>query len=92
MPKKVIMWAGPGLLLILATSSQAGPSHLLTGLKLDEMKRLEKYGQKASDRMYRAARTSRDLEVLASGVPKKIVRMAKNKLIGRLLGKLKIWR
>jgi hypothetical protein len=48
--------------------------------------------KKASDRMYRAARTSRDLEVLVSGDPKKIVRRAKNKLIGRLLGKLKIWR
>jgi hypothetical protein len=48
--------------------------------------------KKASDRMYQAARNARDLEVLASGDPKKIVRRAKNKLIGRLLGKLKIWR
>jgi hypothetical protein len=34
--------------------------------------------KKASDRMYRAARNTRDLEVLASGDPKKIVRRAKN--------------
>jgi hypothetical protein len=42
--------------------------------------------------MYQAARNARDLEVLASGDPNKIVRRAKNKLIGRLLAKLKIWR
>jgi hypothetical protein len=48
--------------------------------------------KKASDRMYQVARTSRDLEVLACGDPKKIMRRAKNKLIGRLLGKLKICR
>jgi len=47
---------------------------------------------KASDRMYQVARCSRDLEVLASGDPKKIVRREKNMLRGRLLGKLKIWR
>jgi hypothetical protein len=39
--------------------------------------------------MYRAARNARDLEVLASGNPKKIVRRAKNKLMGRLLGRQK---
>ena len=33
-----------------------------------------------SSDMYKAARTSRDIEVLASGDPKKIVRRAKNKL------------
>jgi hypothetical protein len=48
--------------------------------------------EKASDRMYRVARNTRDLEVLASGDPKKIMQRVKNKLIGRLLGKLKIWR
>jgi hypothetical protein len=48
--------------------------------------------KKSSNDMYKAARTTRDIEVLASGDPKKIMRRAKNKLIGRLPGKLKIWR
>jgi hypothetical protein len=47
--------------------------------------------KKASNDMYKAARAARDLEVLASGDPKKVMRRAKNKQIGRLLGKLKIW-
>lgn len=47
---------------------------------------------KSSGHLYRAARMARDIEILASGDPKKIARRAKNKLVGRLLSKLKVWR
>jgi hypothetical protein len=48
--------------------------------------------KKASNSLYKAARTMNDLETLASGDPKKILRRGKNKILGRLLAKLKIWR
>ena len=48
--------------------------------------------KKASSSMYHVARTINDLVTLVSGDPKKILRRGKNKLLGRLLSKLKIWR
>ena len=39
-----------------------------------------------SSDLYSLARTSRDIEVLASGNPKRIGRRIKNKVLGRLLG------
>ncbi|MDI6716648.1 MAG: hypothetical protein QME63_06855 [Actinomycetota bacterium] len=35
--------------------------------------------------LYKLARISRDIEVAASGNPKKIARRAKNKVLGRML-------
>lgn len=40
----------------------------------------------------RAARTSTDLEALASGDPKRIERRAVNKAKGRLLARAGVWR
>jgi hypothetical protein len=42
--------------------------------------------------LYRAARLSNDVSTLASGNPKRIVRRAKNKAVGRTLGRAGVWR
>lgn len=42
--------------------------------------------------LYRAARLSNDVETLASGDRKRIARRAKNKALGRALGRSGIWR
>ena len=42
--------------------------------------------------MYAAARLANDLSTLASGVPRRIARRAKNKIIGRALGRAGLWR
>ena len=42
--------------------------------------------------MYAAARLANDVSTLASGDPHRIVRRAKNKIIGRALGRAGLWR
>ena len=42
--------------------------------------------------LYRLARLSADTKAVASGDPKRIGRRAKNKLLGRTLGRAGIWR
>jgi hypothetical protein len=42
--------------------------------------------------LYRDARLLGDAEALASGDPKQIERRAKNKLLGRMLGRSGFWR
>lgn len=42
--------------------------------------------------MYRAARLANDVSVLASGDPNRIARRAKNKIIGRAMGRAGLWR
>ncbi len=44
-----------------------------------------------SSLLYKMARKSRDIQVLASGNPKRIGRRAKNKFLGRRMGKLWKW-
>jgi hypothetical protein len=42
--------------------------------------------------MYAAARLANDVSTLASGDPHRIARRAKNKIIGRALGRAGVWR
>jgi hypothetical protein len=42
--------------------------------------------------LYSAARMANDLSVLASGNPTRIARRAKNKILGRALGRAGLWR
>jgi hypothetical protein len=42
--------------------------------------------------LYRSARLLGDAQALTSGNPKRITRRAKNKLVGRALGRSGIWR
>jgi hypothetical protein len=47
---------------------------------------------KLSTLLYKAARISRDVSAVSSGKPKRIERRAKNKVIGRVLGRSGFWR
>ena len=42
--------------------------------------------------LYRAARAANDISTLASGNPRRIARRAKNKIVGRALGRAGVWR
>jgi len=42
--------------------------------------------------LYRLARFSADMKAISSGDPKRISRRAKNKLLGRTLGRTGVWR
>jgi hypothetical protein len=45
-----------------------------------------------ADQRYRPARILGNMQTVASGNPKRIARWAKNKLIGRTLGRSGFWR
>jgi hypothetical protein len=42
--------------------------------------------------MYAAARLANDVSTIASGDPRRIARRAKNKIVGRALGRAGLWR
>ena len=42
--------------------------------------------------LYKSARTLGDVEAFASGDPNRITRQAKNKILGRALGRSGFWR
>lgn len=43
---------------------------------------------RVSDELYRASRTARDLEAVASGHPRRVVRRVKNRIVGHYLWRL----
>lgn len=45
-----------------------------------------------TSQLYRAARFSNDVSALASGSPRRVARRAKNKILGREMGRAGIWR
>ena len=45
-----------------------------------------------TSQLYRAARTSNDIGALASGKPSRIIRRAKNKAVGRAIGRSGVWK
>lgn len=45
-----------------------------------------------TDILYRAARLSNDVGAIASGKPSRMARRAKNKILGRVLARLRFWR
>jgi len=64
-------------------------------IRVDEYGNVSENGNssmKLSTRLFKVARTTRDIEALASGDPKKIARRGKNKIVGRLLGRAGLWR
>ena len=42
--------------------------------------------------MYRAARIANDISAVASGNPHRIARRARNRIVGRALGRAGLWR
>jgi hypothetical protein len=42
--------------------------------------------------LYSAARLANDISTIASGNPHRIIRRARNKIVGRALGRAGIWR
>lgn len=44
-----------------------------------------------TSQLYRAARLSNDVGAVASGNPQRVVRRAKNKALGRAIGRAGIW-
>ena len=45
-----------------------------------------------SSQLYRAARIANDVEAVESGNPKRVVRRARNVVVGRALGRAGLWR
>jgi hypothetical protein len=72
----------------LETLELLGQGPISVGARLATMARR----RSITSLLFRAARRVDDLEVLASGNPKRIERRAKNRLLGRALGRAGFWR
>ena len=54
--------------------------------------RKKRAGLNVTGTLYRAARLSNDVGTIFSGKPSRMARRGKNKIIGRIFARLRIWR
>src|SRR5205807_10415453 len=100
--RRLLAFAGPGARAAPARPGATAPpgdrslrgGARRAGARCDEPDRPGLYVRRRGlvSQMYAAARLANDISTLASGDPRRIARRAKNKIVGRALGRAGLWR